>query len=117
MKDSKIAFRAEAGQSAASGTGPFAAFLLPAAAALGLVVLSPVLLAPGHVAQDALLPVGAVLLFAAAAMAALIAFRRHPAQTRLTYWDTAGALVLLGIALSALIEPDQMVRLVRGEHR
>ena len=31
-----------------------------------------------------------------------------------TFWDVAGAIALIGIGTAALVEPDQLVRLVAG---
>ena len=49
---------------------------------------------------------------------ALVAWRRPRRRgPRLTYWDVAGALTLIGICVAAAIEPEQMVRLVAGTDR
>jgi hypothetical protein len=63
---------------------------------------------------ELLLPAVVALLFALAGLAALVGWRtRHDRLTpRLTYWDVAGALVFIGIGLSVLVEPDQMIWLV-----
>jgi hypothetical protein len=68
---------------------------------------------------DVTLPAAVMLLFGLAAILAVMAWRQSPDLTpaRLNYWDVAGALVLIGIALSALIEPEQIVRLVEGADR
>jgi hypothetical protein len=67
--------------------------------------------------QDLVTPLIVTLLFGLAAFVTIAAVRkrRGPVPARLTYWDVAGALLLIGIGLSALIEPDQMVRLVEGD--
>jgi hypothetical protein len=60
---------------------------------------------------DALAPMIATLLFVLAGAAAGVAllWRRHQART--TWFDIAGMLTFVGVAVSVLIEPDQMVRL------
>ncbi len=61
---------------------------------------------------DALAPAIATLLLAVAAATAGVALlcRRH--QARSLCLDVAGVLAFVGITVSILIEPDQMVRLV-----
>ncbi len=55
----------------------------------------------------------ATLLFGLAALAALVAWSRGATgRHRLTYWDTAGALTFIGIGAAALIDPEQMLRLI-----
>ena len=92
----------------AESLGPpvlFAAALLLAAAAL--------IVAEWRFTSDHTLPVVATLLFALAAIAVLLAFRRDAAAPHhLTYWDVAGALAFIGIGAAALIDPEQMLRLV-----
>jgi hypothetical protein len=64
-------------------------------------------------ASDLTLPLVATLLFVLAAMAALVAWSRGAGMPhRLTYWDVAGALTFIGIGTAALIDPEQMLRLV-----
>jgi hypothetical protein len=64
-------------------------------------------------AGDLILPLVATLLFALAAMATLLAWSRAAAAPhRPTYWDVAGALTFIGIGAAALIDPEQMLRLV-----
>jgi hypothetical protein len=61
---------------------------------------------------DALAPAIATLLFtfgAATAGFALLCLRN---QTRTLWLDIAGVLTFVGVAISILIEPDQMVRLI-----
>ncbi len=92
----------------------------PHVAFLGSVLLAFFLLAmPGHtLPPDLAMPAAVTLLFGLAALVAVAAWR-HPRSitSGLNYWDVAGALVLIGIALSALIEPEQMVRLVETDSR
>ena len=63
------------------------------------------------VPADALVPAIATLLFAVGAATAGLALlcRRDPART--IWFDIAGALTFVGVAVSILVEPDQMVRL------
>lgn len=56
--------------------------------------------------------VSALFVFAAAAAIAGWRRRRATASPSVTYWDVAGALTLLGIAAAALIEPEQMMRVL-----
>jgi hypothetical protein len=64
-------------------------------------------------AGDLTLPLVATLLFVLAAVVAFVAWSRGAATGyRLTYWDVAGALTFIGIGTAALIEPEQMLRLV-----
>jgi predicted benzoate:H+ symporter BenE len=62
---------------------------------------------------DFILPVASTLLLFMAAPAVLIGWfrdrRREP--DRVTYWDVAGALTLIGVGAAALVDPDQMVRM------
>ena len=69
--------------------------------------------------QGILFPLTATLLFVLAAAMALIAwlYRNSNDQSRLTYWDVAGALTLIGIFAAAAVEPEQLVALVEGAHR
>ena len=45
-------------------------------------------------------------------------FRRDRAceQSRMTYWDVAGALNLFGICVASQVDAEQMVRFVEGTH-
>ena len=60
---------------------------------------------------DALAPVIATLLFALGATAAGFALLCRRDRARTLWFDIAGALTFVGVAVSILIEPDQMVRL------
>lgn len=63
--------------------------------------------------SDLTLPLVATLLFVSAGVATFVAWGRGAmAQHRLTYWDVAGALTFIGICTAALIDPEQMLRLV-----
>ena len=91
--------------------GPHAVFVVSALFAF------LVLATPGQVLlPDLALPMAIMLLFGLAAIACVFAWRsrQRRASTQLTYWDVAGALALIGIGLSVLIEPDQMVALVEA---
>ena len=67
--------------------------------------------------DDALLPAMAVLFFALAAGVTLIAWLRPVPARHFSFWDVAGILTLVGIGAAAMVEPDQMVRLVAGTDR
>lgn len=57
-------------------------------------------------------PAVSTLLLAAAGGIALIAWRRPcPHQSKLSYWDVAGAVTFIGIAAALLSEPDQALPL------
>jgi len=60
---------------------------------------------------DALAPAIATLLFALGAATAGFALLCRRNQTRAAWFDIAGVLTFVGVAVSILIEPDQMVRL------
>jgi hypothetical protein len=63
------------------------------------------------VPADALAPAIVTLLFAVAAVAAGFALLCRRDRFRIMWFDLAGSLTFIGIVLSVLIEPDQMVRL------
>jgi threonine/homoserine/homoserine lactone efflux protein len=60
---------------------------------------------------DALTPVITTLLFALAAAAAGFALLWRRKQRRTMWLDIAGVLTFVGVAISILIEPDQLIRL------
>ena len=95
-----------------SASGPHIVF----AGALAAVVMAAAVLDPS-LAKDHLLPATSMLLFVLAAAVALAAWRRPVRGPRLTYWDVAGALTLIGLCVAAAVEPEQMVRLVAGTDR
>jgi len=65
------------------------------------------------VSDDALEPLVATALFCIAALlAGLALLRRRGASTRLIGLDIAGVVAALGIVISILIDPEQMVRLI-----
>ena len=97
-------------QTKRSARGPHIAFV-----ASVLLVFAVLAVSGRALPQDLVTPLIVTLLFGLAALVAIAARRkRRPAPAQLTYWDVAGALVLIGVGLSALIEPEQMVRLVAG---
>jgi hypothetical protein len=60
---------------------------------------------------DALTPAIATLLFTLGAATAGVALLCRRNQARAMWFDIAGVLTFVGVAVSILIEPDQMVRL------
>ena len=63
------------------------------------------------VPADALAPAIVTLLFAVGAAMAGAAWLCRAARFRIMWLDLAGGLTFIGIVVSVLIEPDQMVRL------
>ena len=64
--------------------------------------------------RDALLPGLSLLFFTVAAAVALIAWLRPFPARQFSYWDAAGTLTAIGVVVGAMVEPEQMVRLVAG---
>jgi hypothetical protein len=60
---------------------------------------------------DALAPAIVTLLFAVAALTAGFALLCRRDRFRIMWFDLAGSLTFIGVVLSVLIEPDQMIRL------
>ena len=88
---------------AARGKELFAGILLVALlATVGIRNVVPV---------DALAPAIVTLLFAVAALTAGLALLCRRDRFRIMWFDLAGSLTFIGVVLSVLIEPDQMVRL------
>ncbi|MEH2520332.1 hypothetical protein V1279_005905 [Bradyrhizobium sp. AZCC 1610] len=88
----------------ARGKELFAGILIVALiAALGIRNVVP---------ADALAPAIVTLLFAVAAVTAGFALLCRRDRFRIMWFDLAGSLTFIGIVLSVLIEPDQMVRLL-----
>lgn len=89
--------------------GPQLAFFAAVLLGAGVLAYSATSLSP-----DAAFPLLSVVLFGSAVLVALPAWRRSAPAPRaaVTYWDVAGALVLIGIFAGAMVEPDQMVRLM-----
>lgn len=73
--------------------------------------------------SDFVFPLTSTLLFILAGVVALVAWSRGrlseqaQANDQVTYWDVAGALTFIGICAAALIDSDQMMRLMEGTHR
>jgi hypothetical protein len=63
------------------------------------------------VPEDALAPVIVTLLFAVAALTAGLALLSRRDRFRIMWFDLAGSITFIGVVLSVLLEPDQMVRL------
>ena len=63
------------------------------------------------VPADALAPAIVTLLFVVAAVTAGCALLCRRDRFRIMWFDLAGSLTFIGVVLSVLIEPDQMVRL------
>jgi hypothetical protein len=81
----------------------FAALLLMAViATLGIRNVVP---------ADALTPAVVTLLFAVGAVTAAFALICRRDRFRFMWFDLAGSLTFIGVVLSVLIEPDQIVRL------
>jgi tellurite resistance protein TehA-like permease len=81
-------------------------------AAVLLVTLAAALTLRATLPLDALAPAVATLTFALAAMTTGIALLSHRDGLRPIWFDIAGVLTFVGIGITILIEPDQMVRLV-----
>jgi hypothetical protein len=64
------------------------------------------------VPADALAPAIVTLLFAVAAVTAGFALLCRRDRFRIMWFDLAGSLTFIGVLISVLIEPDQMVRLL-----
>lgn len=74
-----------------------------------LVALIATLAIRTVVPADALEPAIVTLLFAVAAMTAGFALLCRRDRFRIMWFDLAGSLTFIGIVLSVLIEPDQMI--------
>jgi hypothetical protein len=81
-------------------------------AATLLLALAAAVALRAFVSPDALAPAVATLLFACAALTAGAARVLWHSAGRAGWFDAAGMLTLIGVGISLLIEPDQMVRLV-----
>jgi hypothetical protein len=91
--------------------GPRTTFLV-AMAAIGFIA------AAGIIPASLLMPTISLLLFVLAAVFALVAWVRCSTdEYDVSYWDVAGAVAFIGICTAALVEPDQLVRIVAGSHR
>ena len=76
-----------------------------------LAVLFATLSIRNLVPADALAPAIVSLLFAAGAAAAGRAWLCRTDRFRITWFDLAGSLTFIGVVISVLIEPDQLIRL------
>jgi hypothetical protein len=100
--DRSRAFRKQAQGSADRGERLFAVVLLCALiATLGIRNALPI---------DALAPAIATLLFVLGGATAGVALLWRHNRVRMMWFDVAGMLTFVGVAVSVLIEPDQMVR-------
>jgi hypothetical protein len=90
-------------------TGPAVAFFCSV-----IIVFIVYATVPRAVPAAMVVPAIAALLYLLAAAAALIGWWTHENRKagHVTYWDVAGALTFIGIGLSALVDPEQMVRLI-----
>jgi hypothetical protein len=93
--------------------GPHSMFAASALLAFLILAIS------GRPLPDGALPMAVMLLFGLAAVASVFAWksRQRRAGTQLTYWDVAGALVLIGVGLSVLIEPEQLAGVIESQSR
>ena len=84
-----------------------------------LIAFSALAVSTAALPRDLVLPLISTLFLVAAALVALLAWLRERAidPVRLSYWDVAGALTLIGICAGTLVDPDQLVRLVQGPGR
>jgi hypothetical protein len=81
--------------------------------ALATAVVFAAILQPS-ILREALVPATATLIFALAALLALIAWLRPVPQQQFTYWDAAGILTFIGVCAAAMVGPEQMLQLVAG---
>ncbi len=77
-----------------------------------LMTLAAALALRAFVSLDALAPIVATLLFALAASVAGSALVPRNRKRRATLLDVAGVLTFIGVGISIVIDPDQMIRLV-----
>ena len=92
---------------AGSATAPTA--VLTGALAASLIFAAVM---QGSVPRDALIATTATLILALAGAIALLAWLRPLPPRHFTYWDAAGVLTFIGICAAALMEPDQLVRVM-----
>jgi hypothetical protein len=65
--------------------------------------------------NDALLPSVCMSFLVLAAAVSAFGWTRPASDRNFSYWDAAGVLTFIGIVIGAMVEPDQLVRLVAGE--
>lgn len=83
---------------------------------LAAVLLTATVLATAvTLAKDSALLIISALLFVLAALVSLLAWRSSSvSRNTVSYWDVAGALVLIGAFAGTMLEPEQVVRLLDG---
>jgi hypothetical protein len=69
------------------------------------------------VPAEAMVPAIVTLLFAGSAVTAGLALACRRGRLRTMWFDLAGGLTFVGIVVSVLIEPDQLVRLFSASDR
>lgn len=67
--------------------------------------------------REALLAATVTFVFVLAAVVALFAWRDLVPRRQFTYWDAAGLLTLIGVMASAMLEPEDLARLVVDTER
>ena len=94
--------------------GPQVLFGIAVAAAFAVLAGGVTALSSALVA-----PVASTLLLVMAAAATLAGWLRGNKidAARLTYWDVAGGLTLVGIGAAALVDPEQLARLFDAPSR
>lgn len=61
--------------------------------------------------SDYVFPLAASFVLTAAAGITLFGWRKQQRQAAISYLDVAGALILIGLAVAALIDPAQLLRI------
>ena len=80
-----------------------------------ILLTAAVLAVAVTLAKDLALPIITALLFGLAALICLLAWRSSSGpQNSVSYWDVAGALVLIGAFAGTMLDPEQVVRLLDG---
>jgi hypothetical protein len=81
-------------------------------ALLSVLIAAPAFLMIRVLEPELVLPAFSILLFAEAAIAAIVAssIRVHGNSENLMVWDIAGAFTMLGCAAAILGEPDQVAQ-------
>ncbi|MDB5653360.1 MAG: hypothetical protein JWQ94_973 [Tardiphaga sp.] len=86
-------------------------------AAILLVALMLAVTLRALLALEALAPAVATLLFAVAAVVSGIAMLCRHDGARHIWFDIAGAMTFVGVIITVLVEPDQIIRLVTVSER
>jgi hypothetical protein len=76
-----------------------------------LAVLLATLAIRNVVPADALAPIIVTVLFAIGAAMAALALLCRAGQFRASWFELAGSLTFIGVVISVLIDPDQLIRL------